>query len=86
MEGYKQITKEELNNFIKAYPVKLEYDAYGPEPAMGSYNDFSEGKIWPESIIALVKLYGKQEYYNFQPNEYYIKEDALKKIYGRHQH
>lgn len=48
----KKVTKEEFIKFIKAYPNKLEQDQY-PE-YMHSWNDFSEGKKWPESMVATV--------------------------------
>jgi len=46
----KKVTKEEFTRFLNSYPNKLSQDQY-PE-YMHSWNDFSEGKKWPESMVA----------------------------------
>ena len=46
----KKVTKEEFTRFLNSYPNKLSQDQY-PE-YMHSWNDFSEGKKWPESVVA----------------------------------
>lgn len=45
----KDVTKEEFEEFIANYPNKLEKDYYMD---WWSWNDFSDGKIWPESMVA----------------------------------
>lgn len=48
-----EVTREEYLAFIREYPRKLEFDCIGIcEPPLGSYNDFSDGKVWPESMVA----------------------------------
>lgn len=55
MNEYKDCTKEELDQFVKDYPRPLEVDVYGAgDPPIKSYNDFSSGKVWPESVVARV--------------------------------
>lgn len=53
-----EVTKDEFDHFVAHYrvhgaPYRLEYDyctiSY---PALGSFNDFTGGKVWPESIVA----------------------------------
>lgn len=75
---YKQVTKEEYLNALSNYPNKLEWDVTGIcEPPMGSHNDFSEGKAWPESMVGKVKLYDGSEYHSFKQPEYYLREDLM---------
>ena len=53
MNKFKKVTREEYFAFIRDYPNKLVFDCTGIcEPPMGSYNDFTDGKKWPESIVA----------------------------------
>lgn len=53
----KECTKEELEKFVKDYPLDLETDvAHMYDPPLLTYNDFSEGRVWPESIVAQVVL------------------------------
>lgn len=79
----KQVSKEEFFKFVKKYPRKLEWDVCGIcDPPLGSYNDFSDGKVWPESIVSKVKMgksmYGfyktKEENDKYCIDEYYIVE------------
>ena len=52
---YTEIDRLRFLNFIEALKeqnFRLEYDCCGIyEPPLCSYNDFSEGKKWPESIV-----------------------------------
>jgi hypothetical protein len=42
-----EVTKEEFESFVKAYPSKLHFDITGiSEPPYASYNDFTLGD-WP---------------------------------------
>jgi len=72
MKGYRQVPKEEFYIFIRNYSKKLEWDCYGVyEPPLGSYNDFSDGKKWPESIVGVVQMYDLE--CHGKDKEYYIK-------------
>jgi hypothetical protein len=72
---YRNVTKEEFDKFVAAYPRPLVKDVCGiPQPPVLSYNDFSMGK-WPESIVAQVQLFesgSKDEGhpYPWEPNTY----------------
>jgi len=56
-EKFKQVSKDDFYAFVKAWPNKLEWDVTGIcEPPLGSYNDFSNGKVWPESIVARISM------------------------------
>jgi hypothetical protein len=71
MNDWKKVEKDELDVFIKNYPNQLVKDVTGIcDPPMLSYNDFSDGKVWPESIVAKVIL---NTFYGESDN-YYIKE------------
>lgn len=48
-DTWEYVTKDELKNFIKSYPIKLEYDFYMDQ---GSWNDFRNNRKWPESMVA----------------------------------
>jgi len=52
------VNQEEFENFLDSYPKgALKADVYRiSEPAVLTYNDFSDGKKWPESIVASVTL------------------------------
>jgi hypothetical protein len=48
-----QVSREAFVEFLQTYPNPLEWNCTGIcEPPLGSWNDFSDGKIWPESIVA----------------------------------
>ena len=75
MSKYKKCTKGEFFNYISEYEkqngVKLVRDVYmACEPPMITYNDFSNGKKWPESIVVKSVADG----YMGDPQEYYIPE------------
>jgi hypothetical protein len=60
--------------FINSYPLPLEKDVCGIcEPPLISYNDFSNEKIWPESMVAKIKAYDGSAYHSGKTEEYYIK-------------
>lgn len=49
----KDVTKEEFDAFLEAYPRKLFFDAYAVcEPPFCSYNDFQLANRWPYSVVA----------------------------------
>lgn len=79
----KVVSKAEFDDFIDSYPNELAVDVTGIcEPPLKTYNDFSDGKVWPESIVASVVLfesYPKEESggvypYVWSENEYRIIE------------
>lgn len=50
---FREVTRSEYLEFISRYPNKLEFDCTGIcEPPLGTHNDFSDGKVWPESVVA----------------------------------
>ena len=51
--GYKQVSEQEFKDFIKSFPRKLEEDLYMD---WYTWNDFSDGKIWPESIVCKAEI------------------------------
>ena len=53
LNKFKSVTKAELDKFVREYPNRLTRDVCAiREPAGVSFNDFTEGKEWPESIVA----------------------------------
>ena len=80
MSEYRKVSIKEFQEFIDQYPNKLETDVCGIcEPPIQSYNDFSDGKVWPESIVAKVSLgwlgpNGELDFNTAQFYKYYIKE------------
>jgi len=80
MKKPKIVTKEEFDNFINTYPSKLEVDVMGIcEPPLKTYNDFSDGKIWPESAVASVVLNTAMvgfPGYNGEPDEYRLLKEG----------
>lgn len=79
-QGFKEVTKEAFDKFIEAYPNKITWDIYQvPEPPIKSANDFSGGKVWPQSIVAYIVLetaMSGHPAYNGEPDGYYIPTDA----------
>lgn len=75
MKDFKEVTKEEFQEFVKKYPNKLDWNVTGIcEPPLGSHNDFSDGKVWPESMVTKVFIMDGSAYYDGKFSEYYIKD------------
>lgn len=75
MKGYKQVTKEEFEDFRDNYGSKLVADVAGMcEPPLLTLNDFSDGKKWPESIVAKAYIMDGSDYYDGKTTEYFLKE------------
>lgn len=75
MSDFKQVTETEFKEFIDNYPNKLDWNVVMfCEPPMGNHNDFTDGKVWPESMVTKVFLTNGEAYYNNEPNTYYIKD------------
>ncbi len=72
---YKEVSKEELQEFLKEYPRKLKIDVTGIcDPPLITYNDFELANRWPYSIVA------KHYVYEDDPNHYYYEPEE-KRIY-----
>lgn len=53
MTKFKQVSVDEFRRFIHDYPNELVCDVSGiGEPPLVSYNDFTTGLKWLESMIA----------------------------------
>lgn len=65
LSEFKQVSVDEFRQFIRDYPHKLIVDICGiSEPPLVSYNDFTAGLVWPESIVA--------KYHDGVPIKYWI--------------
>ena len=70
---WKEVCRVEFDAFIAAYPRILEKDFTSIcEPPMISYNDFSDGKKWPESMVAKIILFTRHPIFKGQQNEYFV--------------
>jgi hypothetical protein len=50
---FEQVPEDEFRQFVRGYPNELEVDRCGiSEPPLVSYNDFTNGLVWPESMVA----------------------------------
>lgn len=68
MDPFKEVTKEEFDEFISGYPNPLDINVtWICEPPMKSYNDFNLGD-WPFSMVAKVQLWETYQ----EPNKYWI--------------
>lgn len=54
MDRWKYVSKEEMIEFIKNYPYPLEQDFFMD---WYSWNDFRDGRVWPESMVAMASSY-----------------------------
>lgn len=73
---FKEVSKEEFEDFVKAYPRKLDFDVYRVcEPPAISYNDFELANRWPWSIVASTMYYPNDpdDYYYTPPEDRYYK-------------
>ncbi len=68
MQEWKFVTKQELIDFVKSYPFPLERDFYMD---WYSWNDFRDGRIWPESMVAMASVYDDE----FKIYDGYIQEE-----------
>lgn len=76
MEEFVRVTKEEFENFIKNYPSKLEeHWIFFCTPAIITWNDFSAGRKYPETIVAKTYDYSDPVEYGTKESdkEYLIK-------------
>jgi len=70
---FKKVSKKEYEAFISSYPNELDRNVVlFCEPPMENYNDFTDGKIWPESMVAKRFLEHDRE-----DGEFYILENGV---------
>jgi hypothetical protein len=75
-EKWKSVSRDEFVKFMSKYKPKPVYDVCGIfDPPIGSYNDFSGGKVWPDSVIGYVSLGGASRANT--PFEYFISRSLL---------
>ena len=74
---WRQVDRDEFDAFVRSYPSQLQVDvcAIG-EPALRSYNDFSAGAVWPESMVAKMLCYDGSKYHGGKRPEYYIPDTS----------
>lgn len=53
MKNWQEVTKDELVEFISSYPCELASDYYMEAI---TWNDFRDGRVFPESMVALIDL------------------------------
>ena len=68
-EEFRYVSQEEFIEFLRSYPYPLERDFYMD---WFSWNDFRDGRKWPESIVAMAFEYGGDSEYKIR--DCYIKE------------
>lgn len=81
MSDFKQVSEQDFREFI-SHIEELVRDVTGIcDPPLVTYNDFSDGKKWPESIMA--KYHDSECYpkdsgsaYTWEENKYFIKENV----------
>ena len=70
------VSKERFYKFVDGYKTNLVYDCCAIfDPPIGSYNDFSGGKVWPESVVCYISL-GKDSSIDTR-NKYFILRRLL---------
>ena len=53
MKSWQKVSKSELVDFVKSYPCELSCDYYMDHI---SWNDFRDGRVWPESMVAIIDV------------------------------
>ena len=52
-DEFREVSHDEFRKFVAAYPNELAVDKCGiSEPPLISYNDFTTGLRWPDSMVA----------------------------------
>lgn len=81
-----QVSKDEFDKFIRAYPRHLTVNVYGAsEPPLITYNDLNYGSQWPDSVVASTFAYDDNEdgrYYKPEDNRYYSILSNYKEVFG----
>jgi hypothetical protein len=60
---FQKVSEEEFDLFLKRYPKIVSDVNAAFEPPLITYNDFSSGEKWPESVVARRILNDPDEYY-----------------------
>ena len=55
MKNWEKVSRDEFVDFIKSYPCELDADYYMD---VISWNDFRDGRTFPESMVAIVDAMG----------------------------
>lgn len=80
-DRFRLCTKTELDAFVRTYPRELVVDvAMICEPPMRTWNDFSGGVAWPESVVAQERLNNESYDGPNAQNEYWIVD--MEKLVG----
>lgn len=77
-DDWKHVTEDEFKAFIAAYPRPLQADLLRIcDPSRMQYNDFSGGKVWPESVVADYATWGcdPNNIWSETPGEWRIRTD-----------
>ena len=69
MKEWKRVTKQELIDFLEGYPFPFLHDLYMD---WHSWNDYRDGRQWPESMIAKASIYDDE----FEIYDGYIQETS----------
>ncbi|AUR92804.1 hypothetical protein NVP1177O_39 [Vibrio phage 1.177.O._10N.286.45.E10] len=80
------VDKDTFDKIINSYHGELNVNVSGiSEPPVKTYNDFSNGKVWPDSVVASVALFesyrkiedGGVPPYSWSENTYKVREELL---------
>lgn len=81
MSKFKQVIEDQYKAALSKWPNKLEWSvANFCEPPVGTHNDFSGGKVWPDSVVGkVIFMSSMKDYqgYNDEPDEYFLREDLV---------
>ena len=62
------VNKERFVEFVQTYPYPLEHDFFMD---WHDWNDFRDGRVWPESMVAMMQDMYETEIYRIRDD--YIK-------------
>lgn len=77
-ETWKQVYRAEFEAFLKQHPSPLQRDhcAIG-EPPLVTFNDFRNGRVWPESAVAKILMYDGSDYHGGKTPEYFVRAQEV---------
>ncbi|HBS06614.1 MAG TPA: hypothetical protein DEA96_16715 [Leptospiraceae bacterium] len=62
--GFRRVNKADFDKFVETLSPDYTVDvSYSVHPPIKSWNDFSEERRWPHSVVAFEKLTEESEYY-----------------------
>lgn len=70
MKNFKEVTHEELTKFLDNFS-NLYVESFGRSRTQFEYHDHSEGKVWPESVVAV----SYEDSLDSSKSKYYVKEE-----------